>query len=360
MDKSKITVAVGMSGGVDSSTVAYLLKNEGYNVIGITMKHWHGMNIEKASESKTCCSLEDVHDAKRVCDDLDIKHYTINFEKEFQEEVVENFVEEYKKGRTPNPCVICNRKIKLGKLIDFAKKIGADYLATGHYAKIKDENIYRGIDENKDQAYFLAQVKKEYVKYLMFPLGGYEKTEVKKIAKELGVRTYSKKDSQEICFIEDDDYKRFLKDYTHDKILKPGNIVLEDGTVLGKHECKSFYTIGQRKGLGVSWTSPLYVLGIDGEKNNVIVGENEKLFTDEVNVSQINLLSVDTIDQLDNINCFVKTRSRDRLHAAKLKLEGEDKILVVLTEDKARAITPGQVVVFYDEDDMIIASGFID
>jgi len=359
-DNEKITVAVGMSGGVDSSAVAFLLKKQGYNIIGITMKHWSGMDEFAAdSNSKTCCSLDDIHDAKRVCDDLGVPHYVVNLTEPFKEIVVDHFVEEYENGRTPNPCMVCNRHIKLGKLIEYGKKIGADYIATGHYAKILDGNLYMGDDPKKDQVYFLSQAKKEYVKHLMFPVGDLEKPQVRALAKHLGVRVYAKRDSQEVCFVEDGKLKEFLIEMSEGRVNKPGDIVKKDGTVLGRHNGLAFHTIGQRKGLGISHPTPLYVIKLDSKKNRVVVGDDDDLFKSELVANQVNLLAFDDIKKLDGLKCQAKTRSRDTMHICEVELIKDDKIRVRFTEDKVRAITPGQGVVLYNSEGMVLASAFI-
>jgi len=247
----------------------------------------------------------------------------------------------------------------MGKLIDFAETIGADFVATGHYAILRDGMLYKGLDNKKDQAYFLAQVKKKYMKKLMFPLGEYTKDKIREMAERMKVRTYAKKDSQEICFIEDDDYKRFLIEATNGDIKKVGNIVHTNGEILGKHNGTAFYTIGQRKGLGISYPTPLYVLGMDTEKNEVIVGDNEKLFSKEIICNKINLLGVENIKELDNIECNIKSRSRDSLHKAKLTVVNENEIKITLIDNLVRAVTPGQLAVFYAEDGLVLGSGFI-
>ena len=358
-ENKNITVAVGMSGGVDSSTVGYLLKRQGYNVIGITMKHWSGMDeYANDTNSKSCCSLDDIHDAKRVCDDLEIPHYVINLTEPFKEIVVDYFIEEYSKGRTPNPCMVCNRNIKLGKLIDAALKLGADYIATGHYARIKNGLLSTGDDPRKDQVYFLSQMKKEYVKYLMFPIGELEKPMVRELAKDLGVRVHAKRESQEICFVEDGKYKEFLDTMTDGKISKAGNIVLEDGTIVGKHQGITSYTIGQRKGLGISYHEPLYVLEIDAKNNRVIVGSDDKLFKSSIIGKDINLFTTDNIKDLDKLQCFAKSRSRDRLHKGYVKVLNDSEFEFI-SEDMFRAVTPGQGLVLYTEEGVVIASSFI-
>lgn len=337
------TIAVAMSGGVDSSTVAYLLKKQGYNVIGVTMR---------------TCKPED-EDAKKVCDDLGIPFYLLDVTKDFKEKVIDYFVDEYLHGKTPNPCMICNRYIKLGKLIDFARSKGADFMATGHYTQLKDGILSMGDDMGKDQVYFLSQMNKENLKYLKFPIGDLEKSKVRELAELLGVRVYAKKDSQEICFVEDGKLKEFLMAATKGKAGKPGNIVDTDGKILGKHKGLSFYTIGQRKGLGIAVEKPLYVVELDSKRNCVVVGSNEMLFKDSLKAEKINLISVDKIEDLDNLECWAKTRSRDQLHRCRLSLLNDGNIEVHFIEEKVRAVTPGQGVVFYDKDRKVVASGFI-
>lgn len=345
MEKKK--VAIGMSGGIDSTVTAYILKEQGYEIFGITMKVW-GKEGDDTPEAK----------AKKVCDDLGIKHYVVDFRDDFRKYVVDNFIDEYKKGRTPNPCVRCNKYIKMGKLFEEAMKLGADYLATGHYAVKKDGYIYMGDDIKKDQAYFLAQINKENLIKILFPLGNYKKEDIKKMAEEKGIKVYSKGESQEICFIEDDDYKRFLLEETNGDIKKEGNIVDINGKNLGNHTGTAFYTIGQRKGLGIANKTPLYVVEVDNEKNTVIVGDNEDLLKKELEVNNVNIISEHTFEELNNMECLVKTRSRDSLHEGVLEIISNDEIKIKF-KDKVRAITPGQLAVFYSKSGKVIGGGYI-
>ncbi|WP_297487763.1 tRNA 2-thiouridine(34) synthase MnmA [uncultured Cetobacterium sp.] len=342
-ENEKKVIAVAMSGGVDSSTVAYLLKKQGYTIFGVTMK---------------TCGEED-KDAKRICDDLGIKHYLLDVTKEFKEDVIDYFVNEYKNGKTPNPCMVCNRHVKFGKLIDFALELGAETLATGHYANIIDGTLAIGDDMNKDQVYFLSQIKKENLKYIEFPIGKMEKPLVRELAKDLGVRVYAKKDSQEICFVEDGKLKEFLIEKTNGKIERPGKIVDLNGKVLGKHNGLAFYTIGQRKGLGISSANPLYVVKLDKKNNTVVVGDNDDLMRDTLVATQLNLLLVDKIDELDGMECYAKARSRDKLHLCRVNVIGEDMIEIDFIQDRIRAVTPGQGAVLYTEDGKVIASSYI-
>ena len=343
-EKNKnIKIAVAMSGGVDSSTVAYILKKQGYDLIGITMR---------------TCNPED-EDAKKVCEDLGIPHYVLDATKEFKTKVMDYFIEEYLQGKTPNPCMVCNKHIKFGMLIDFARSKGADFMATGHYTQLKDGVLSMGDDPNKDQVYFLSQINKENLKYLMFPIGDLEKPKVRELAEQLGVRVYAKKDSQEICFVEDGKLKEFLLENTSGRVAKKGNIVTTDGKVLGKHNGLAFYTIGQRKGLGISQEKPLYVIELDSKNNNVIVGDNEQLFKEELLAKNINLISLDSLEELNGVVCWAKTRSRDKLHKCQLEVLENGNVKVRFIEDKVRAVTPGQGVVFYNEEKKVLGSGFI-
>lgn len=338
-----IKVGVAMSGGVDSSTVAYILKKQGYDIFGVTMKTFN----------------DEDSDAKKVCDDLGIEHYVLDVREDFKEKVMDYFINEYQEGRTPNPCMVCNRHIKFGKLLEFIISKGANFMATGHYTKLNSGFLSVGDDGSKDQVYFLSQIKKENLKYIMFPVGDLEKSELRILAKNLGVRVYSKKDSQEICFVEDGKLKEFLSEMSNKKIVE-GNIVDTSGKILGRHKGLPFYTIGQRKGINVSSTVPLYVLKLDTKNNNLIVGTNDELFKDSIVAKDINLFMVKNIKDLDGIVCFAKTRSRDILHKCSLSLIEDEKIRVNLLENAVRAVTPGQGIVFYDESGKVIAGGFIE
>ncbi|MGL4980594.1 MAG: tRNA 2-thiouridine(34) synthase MnmA, partial [Fusobacteriaceae bacterium] len=279
---------------------------------------------------------------------------------EFKVDVIDKFVTDYLEGRTPNPCMVCNREVKFGKLLEFAKSKGADFMATGHYAKIEDGTLAMGDDPKKDQVYFLSQIKKENIKYIIFPIGNLEKPAVRELAKDLGVRVYAKKDSQEICFVDDGKLSEFLIERSKGKADNPGNIVDETGKIVGKHKGISFYTIGQRKGLGISGETPLYVIALDFKKNQVIVGGNEQLFKNRVKARDINLLVGEELKDLEKMELFVKTRSRDLPHPCSVKVVG-DKFLEInlVNEDKVRAVTPGQGVVLYDSKNRVVASGFI-
>lgn len=340
----KIKIAVAMSGGVDSSVTAYILKKQGYDVFGVTMI--------------TCEKGIDV-DAKKVCEDLGIKHFILDIQEYFQEKVINYFINEYSQGKTPNPCIVCNKYIKLGKLIDFALKKGADFIATGHYTNINNGVLKVGKDLSKDQAYFLSQVDKNKLKYLIFPLGGIDKSDVREIGKYLGVKVYAKKDSQEICFVEDGKLKEFLIENTDGKIIKKGNILDTDGNILGEHQGLAFYTIGQRKGLGISSDKPIYILKLDKKTNSIIMGSNEELMKEFLIAKNINLLKFDKIGELEALKCFAKTRSRDKFHLCKIEILEKNELKVSFINNKVRAITPGQGIVFYDENKEVIASGFI-
>lgn len=280
-----------MSGGVDSSVSAVLLQKQGFEVIGCTMKLWE----PNETEENTCCKSQAVQDAKRVCDQLGIKHYTIDCKQEFKNKVVDNFIEEYKEARTPNPCIECNRYLKFGTFYQKAKELACDYIATGHYASIEYSDKYqqyvlkKSREEKKDQTYFLYTIPKEKLEHIIFPLQNHEnKEDIRKIAKENNLEIAQKKDSQEICFIPDNNYQEFLKKYGKYKKQK-GNIILKNGKVLGQHEGFINYTIGQRKGIGISYEEPLYVLQINKQRNEVVVGTRRRIIQQRIICQRIKL-----------------------------------------------------------------------
>lgn len=333
-------VVVAMSGGVDSSVVAYLLKQEGYDVVGATMKL-----IDNDSTNQS------IRDAKDVCDSLGIKHYVFDLVKEFKDIVISNFIDSYKNGETPNPCVVCNKYFKFGYFYEEVKKLGYDYMATGHYARVIDGKLVFSNTSNKDQSYFLYGINKDVLNHVIFPLEKYNsKDEVREIAKKANLKVFSKKDSQEVCFVPNDDYKAFLKGKIDN--IKSGNIILTDGTILGKHNGLINYTIGQRKGLNIGYKEALYVVDLDTVNNNVIVGTNDDLMHDKLIAEDINLL----VDELPN-ELYAKVRSRGNLKEVNVILE--DNKMIVTFKEKERAITKGQSVVLYDKDKTCLGGGII-
>lgn len=340
MDK---VIGIGMSGGVDSSVSAYLLKEQGYKVIGITMR--------LIDNEKTDVAIKD---AKEVCDFLEIEHHVIDLSDKFKNIVIKDFIECYKKGITPNPCCCCNKYFKFGLFFEEAKKLGCNYISTGHYAKIEDGKLYRATVLEKDQSYFLWGIDKEVLKYVILPLQDYnDKETVREMAKSVGLSVSSKKDSQEVCFVPNDDYKVFLNDNL-EQLPDCGDICLRDGTVLGKHHGLMYYTIGQRKGLNVSYKEPLYVIELDTKNNRLIVGSNTDLFRNEFVARNINLL-VDSIPE----EIYAKVRSRGNLKSCKVEILMDGKMRVKLLEEE-RAITPGQSVVLYDGKNCCLGGGIIE
>ena len=333
-------VVVAMSGGVDSSVVAYLLKQEGYDVVGATMKL-----IDNDSTNQS------INDAKDVCDSLGIKHYVFDLVNEFKDIVISNFIDSYKNGETPNPCVVCNKYFKFGYFYEEVKKLGYDYMATGHFARVIDGKLVFSNTSNKDQSYFLYGINKDVLNHVIFPLEKYNsKDEVREIAKKANLKVFSKKDSQEVCFVPNDDYKAFLKGKIDN--IKIGNIILTDGTILGKHNGLINYTIGQRKGLNIGYKEALYVVDLDTVNNNVIVGTNDDLMHDKLIAEDINLL----VDELPN-ELYAKVRSRGNLKEVNVVLE--DNKMMVTFKEKERAITKGQSVVLYDKDKTCLGGGII-
>lgn len=344
------TVVCGMSGGVDSSVAAVLLKEQGYNVIGVFMKNW-----EETSDDGACTAEEDYYDVKRVCSKIGIPYYTVNYSKEYYDRVFENFLEEYRKGRTPNPDVLCNREIKFGPFLEFAKKIGADFIATGHYAKTEHKNqktyLLKAKDLNKDQSYFLNQLSQSQLEKVLFPLSDIEKPKVREIAEKHGFINAKKKDSTGICFIGERNFRNFLKNYLP---IKEGEIVSVDGRILGKHIGLAYYTIGQRKGLNIGGRNdgngkPYFVVKKDLENNRLIVsqGEEDCLFSSGLLSYKINWIPEKP--KQTKFECNAKFRYRQPDQAVSVEILEDDKVKVMFKE-KQRAVTPGQFVVFYDGD----------
>ena len=360
-----------MSGGVDSSTVAAMLRAEGRNVIGLTMQLWNQRRLtgrEGMPEQVTgrCCSLDDVYDARRVAETLGIPYYVVNHEERFESDVVRPFVQEYLSGRTPIPCSLCNNHLKFDQLLTVARQVGAEQVATGHYAQVvfQGQNgrwlLKRPADRSKDQTYFLFGLTQEQLGRTLFPLGGMTKPEVRELARKHGLVIAEKPDSQEICFVPGGDYKRFLDAYLAEQgeapLETPGEVVTTDGRVIGEHSGIHNFTVGQRKGLGVATGSPLYVLQINGDTRQVIVGPDEGLYHATLLASRINLISIPELRE--PMRTAVKIRHRHEPAPATIQTSGSDRIQVTFDQPQ-RAITPGQAAVFYDGD-VVIGGGWIE
>lgn len=348
-DNSKTRVVVGMSGGVDSSVTALLLKEQGYDVIGIFMKNW-----DDTDEFGVCTATEDYKDVAQVAEEIGIPYYSVNFQKEYWDRVFEYFLAEYKRGRTPNPDVMCNKEIKFKAFLDYALELGADYVATGHYAQIEkmpdgSVKMLRGLDNNKDQTYFLSQLSQEQLSKVMFPLGKMEKKEVRAIAEKAGLATAKKKDSTGVCFIGEKNFKKFLSEYLP---AKPGRMKTLDGVDKGSHDGLMYYTIGQRQGLGIGGggenNEPWFVVGKDLTTNTLYVGQgfhHPALYADSLKASEIHF-TIDT-PLPKTFTCTAKFRYRQQDVPVTVYLEDNHQATVIFNEP-VRAITPGQAVVFYD------------
>lgn len=347
-------VVVGMSGGVDSSVAAYLLKKQGYDVIGVTMQIWQDEEIAAQEENGGCCGLSAVDDARRVANALDIPYYVMNFKTDFKENVIDYFIDEYVNGRTPNPCIACNRYVKWESLLKRSMEIGADYIATGHYARvIKLSNGRYTLKQSKtlakDQTYALYNLTQEQLSRTLMPVGEYTKDEIRQIAADNNLLTANKPDSMEICFVPDDNYAKYICENS-DYEDKEGNFVDIEGNVLGKHKGIIHYTVGQRKGLGISFGSPMYVIKLDPKKNEVVLGTNEDVFSKKLYCDRVNFMSIEDIN--DPIRVRAKVRYNHKGDMCTVTKVKED-LLMCEFDEPVRAITPGQAVVFYEDDYLV-------
>mgnify|MGYP000442850250 FL=1 len=345
-------VVVGMSGGVDSSVAAWLLKEQGYDVIGVTMQIWQDEDTEVQEAEGGCCGLSAVDDARRVAMDLGIPYYVMNFKEEFRKNVMDYFVGEYVEGRTPNPCIACNRHVKWESLLRRSMAIGADYIATGHYAQIDRlpggrYSLKTSVTAAKDQTYALYNLTQEQLSHTLMPVGSYHKEEIRDMAKRLGLPVAHKPDSQEICFIPDHDYASFIEEYTG-RELPPGNFVDLDGHVLGRHRGITHYTVGQRKGLNLSMGRPVFVVEIRPETNEVVIGDNEDVFTNVLRCDKLNWMAIDGLHGKER-EVVAKIRYSHKGAPCRIREIGED-LVECRFLTPVRAVTPGQAVVFYDGD----------
>jgi tRNA-specific 2-thiouridylase len=345
-------VVVAMSGGVDSSVAAAVMKKRGYEVVGLTM--------QLSSSESRCCSEQDVYDAKRVAKALNIPHYVVAFKEDFQREVIDYFIEEYIRGRTPNPCAVCNRKIKFGVLLQKALSLGARTLVTGHYATIaRDSNgrwmLKRGREKSRDQSYFLARLTQEQLARSCFPIGSYGKRKIRQMAEAMNLPVAQKSDSQEICFIPETGVAAYIET-KQDNSSKSGKIMGSDGTELGKHSGIYGYTIGQRKGLGISSDRPLYVTKIDALKNTVTVGDDHELYQSHLSATDLHWIAFPEL--VNRMQVRTRIRYRHRPALSMIEMTGPDRLSVCFSSPQ-RAITPGQLAVFY-KDDLVIGSGWIE
>jgi tRNA-specific 2-thiouridylase len=363
-------IAVAMSGGVDSSTVAALLVRQGHKIVGMTMQLWNQRRLpelvpENAGHGR-CCSLDDVYDARRVAEQVGIPYYVVNFEQQFEEQVVKPFVAEYLAGRTPVPCTLCNNYIKFDRFLEMADAVGAHFIATGHYARVRyDEasgryQLLRARDNSKDQTYFLFGLTQKQLARTLFPLGEMVKPEVRELAREMDLAVAEKDDSQEICFVPNGDYAAFLNAYLKDKGVEPqstrGEIVTIDGRTLGEHQGIHHFTVGQRKGLGIAAREPLYVISTDPRTQRVVVGGNDDLLCSRFFARQVNWISIAGVDA--PVRAQVKIRNKHAAAPATLHPAGDPGSVEVVFDEPQRAVTPGQGAVFCDGD-LVLGGGWI-
>lgn len=364
------TIVVAMSGGVDSSTVAAMLRAEGHNIIGLTMQLWNQRRLAghpgmpEAVQGR-CCSLDDVYDARRVAETIGIPYYVVNQEERFERDVVRPFIEEYLSGRTPIPCSLCNNHLKFDQLLIVAQQIGADAIATGHYARVEFDDargrwlLKRPADQSKDQTYFLFGLTQEQLSRTLFPLGSMTKPEVRELARSYGLALAEKPDSQEICFVPGGDYKNFLDAYLAEQGERlpdtAGELVSTSGETIGEHGGIHQFTVGQRKGLGVATGTPLYVIQIKGDSREVIVGGQEELYSHSLHANRLNWIAIDDLHEPMRVS--VKIRHRHQGATAVIEKVSGDQVLATF-DDAQRAITPGQAAIFYDGD-IVVGGGWI-
>lgn len=351
-------VVVALSGGVDSSVAALLLKEQGYDVVGVTMRLWSAEDESAAPLNKRCCSVEDVQDARRVCDAIGARHYYMNFEREFQQHVIDYFVREYDRGRTPHPCLACNDKIKFDFLLRRALFMEADYIATGHYARIRRDGertrLLKGVDAGKDQSYVLFTLRQPELQRLLLPVGEYPKNDIRRIAADAGLPVADKPDSQEICFIPDGDYRKFVGERV---MPKPGDMVDADGNLLGTHPGIQFFTIGQRRGLGLQGNTgePMYVTSIDAESNRVVLGRHEDLMRFKLWASRVNYVAGEPPETPIEVTAKIRYKANE----APATLTSRGDWAELRFNEAQRAVTPGQAVTFYRGEE-IIGGGIIE
>lgn len=352
-------VVVGMSGGVDSSVAAYLLKEQGYDVMGVTMQIWQDEDIDEQEENGGCCGLSAVDDARRVSYDLEIPYYVMNFKKEFKDKVIDYFIDDYIKGRTPNPCIACNRYVKWESLLKRSMDIGAKYIATGHYAQIEKlpngrYALKKSVTAAKDQTYALYNLTQYQLEHTLMPVGAYTKDKIREIAEQINLKIANKPDSMEICFVSDNDYAGFIESETGTK-FETGNFVDINGNIIGQHKGIIHYTIGQRKGLNLSMGKPVFVVDIRPDTNEVVIGEGQDVFAQGLRANQLNFMTIDKLEE--PMSVMAKIRYNHLGSPCQIRMSGEDEVEVIF-EEPQRAITPGQAVVFY-QDDYVLGGGTI-